>query len=138
MRSAIYLFTDDSASIRLGDGIQVSSDPTYGNLVTFLENRFQPGVLGAGDNCWFFFAGYGERHDGKDYLMPRDANSRGTKVISGLLVSEVREWLTRSGAGTVIMVLDARCNEGDRGGQFNPTRQQGVITFSSCNPSEKS
>ena len=134
----VYLFTDDSAPIGLGNGIQVPSDPTYGNLVTFLEDRFQPGVLGVGDNCWFFFAGHGERHDGKDYLMPRDANSRGTKVISGLLVSEVREWLTRGGAGTVVMVLDACRSEGSRGGQFNPSNQQGVVTFSSCNPSEKS
>ncbi|MGJ3252199.1 MAG: SUMF1/EgtB/PvdO family nonheme iron enzyme [Elainellaceae cyanobacterium] len=134
----VYLFTDDSPPIALPNGIHIPSDPTYGNLVTFLEDRFKPGVLSAGDNCWFFFAGHGERHADKDYLMPRDANSRGTKVISGLQVNEVREWLTRSGAGTVIMLLDACRSEGSRSGRgIDPTEQNGVITISSCNPTEK-
>ncbi|MGJ3249168.1 MAG: SUMF1/EgtB/PvdO family nonheme iron enzyme [Elainellaceae cyanobacterium] len=134
----VYLFTDDSPPIALPNGIHIPSDPTYGNLVTFLEDRFKPGVLSAGDNCWFFFAGHGERHADKDYLMPRDGNSRGTKEIVGLQVNKVREWLTRSGAGTVIMLLDACRSEGSRSGRgIDPTEQNGVITISSCNPTEK-
>jgi len=135
----VCLFTDNSPPLPLPNGVSIPTDPTCGNLVTFLEDRFPKGktFLSTGDNCWFFFAGHGERHGDKDYLMPKDANSRGDKVISGLQVDEVREWLTRSGADNVILLLDACRNEGSRGGTDIAPAPPGVITIYSCNPSEK-
>lgn len=135
----VHLFTDGAPPITLPNGIAIPTDPTYGNLVTFLEDRFAKNkpFLSTGDNCWFFFAGHGERHGDKDYLMPKDANSRGDKVISGLQVDQVREWLTRSGADNVILLLDACRNEGSRGSSGIAPEQPGIITISSCNPTEK-
>ncbi|NJN57277.1 MAG: hypothetical protein HC879_07120 [Leptolyngbyaceae cyanobacterium SL_5_9] len=135
----VCCFTDDSPPLVLPNGLEIPTLPTYGNLVSFFEDRFKKPFLSTGDNCWFFFAGHGERHADKDYLMPMDANARGSKVISGLLVDEVREWLTRSGADNVILLLDACRSQGSRGARgIDPTEQQGVITISSCNPTQKS
>jgi hypothetical protein len=135
----VCCFTDDSPLLTLPNGIQIPTSPTYGNLISFLEDRFKTPFLRTGDNCWFFFAGHGERHADKDYLMPIDANSRGDKVIAGLRVDEVREWLTRSGADNVILLLDACRSQGGRSARgIDPTEQQGVITISSCNPTQKS
>jgi uncharacterized caspase-like protein len=134
----VYLFTDNSPPITLPTGGTIPTDPTYGNLVTFLSDRFAQPFLTTGDNCWFFFAGHGERHGDKDYLMPRDANARGDKVISGLLVNDVREWLTRSGADNVILLLDACRSQGSRDARgINPADQKGIITISSCPPTER-
>jgi uncharacterized caspase-like protein len=135
----VCCFTDDSPPLVMPNGAVIPTLPTYGNLITFLQDRFEKPFLSTGDNCWFFFAGHGERHADKDYLMPMDANARGNKVIAGLLVNEVREWLTRSGADNVILLLDACRSEGSRGARgIDPTEQQGVITISSCNPTQKS
>ncbi|NJN91111.1 MAG: hypothetical protein HC878_12565 [Leptolyngbyaceae cyanobacterium SL_5_14] len=135
----ICCFTDDSPPLVMPNGAVIPTLPTYGNLITFLQDRFDKPFLSTGDNCWFFFAGHGERHADKDYLMPMDANARGNKVIAGLLVDEVRQWLTRSGADNVILLLDACRSEGSRGARgIDPTEQQGVITISSCNPTQKS
>jgi len=132
----VCLFTDDSPPLEI-EGFSIPTQPTYGNLISFFEDRFKNPFLSTGDNCWFFFAGHGERHGDKDYLMPMDANSRGTKVLAGLQVDEVREWLTRSGADNVILLLDACRNEGSRGAQgIDPSEQKGVITISSCNPTQ--
>ncbi|MEO1148610.1 MAG: SUMF1/EgtB/PvdO family nonheme iron enzyme [Cyanobacteria bacterium J06638_22] len=133
----VYLFTDGSSPISADQGPPYPSEPTHGNLVTFLSDRFARPFLSTGDNVWFFFAGHGERHNSKDYLMPKDANARGDKVISALQVDEVRDWLLNSGADNVVLLLDACRNEGGRGSTGISAEQPGVITMSSCNPSEK-
>jgi formylglycine-generating enzyme required for sulfatase activity/uncharacterized caspase-like protein len=133
----VYLFTDGSSPIPADQGPPYPSEPTHGNLVTFLSDRFARPFLSTGDNVWFFFAGHGERHNGKDYLMPKDANARGEKVISALQVDEIRDWLLQSGADNVILLLDACRSEGSRGGAGMAAKPPGVITLSSCNPSEK-
>lgn len=135
----VCCFTDDSPPLTMSTGVVIPTLPTYGNLISFLHDRFERPFLSTGDNCWFFFAGHGERHADRDYLMPIDANARGNKVIAGLLVDEVREWLTRSGADNVILLLDACRSEGGRGARgIDPTEQQGIITIASCNPTQKS
>jgi uncharacterized caspase-like protein len=137
----VCFFTDDSPPLKLPNGHKIPTQPTYGNLVTFLQDRFneKEGFLNTGDNCWFFFAGHGERHQDRDYLMPMDANSRGTEVIAGLPVSYVEERLSRCGADNIIMILDACRNEGQRGGIgiFNKP-QKGLLKISSCQPTQKS
>lgn len=133
----VYLFTDGSSPIPADQGPPYPSEPTHGNLVTFLSDRFAHPFLSTGDNVWFFFAGHGERHNSKDYLMPKDANARGDKVISALQVDQMRDWLLNSGADNVVLLLDACRNEGGRGNTGISVEQPGVITMSSCNPSEK-
>ncbi|NJR14620.1 MAG: hypothetical protein HC785_02220 [Calothrix sp. CSU_2_0] len=137
----VYCFTDDSPPLKLPNGQTIPTQPTYGNLITFLQDRFneKEGFLDVGDNCWFFFAGHGERHQDRDYLMPIDANSRGAEVIAGLQVSYVEERLSRCGADNVIMILDACRSEGQRGRTgIGDEPQKGLLKISSCQPTQKS
>jgi len=135
----VCFFADDSTPITLPNGGMTSTQPTYGNLITFLQDRFKARFLDTGDNCWFFFAGHGERYQDRDYLMPMDANSRGTEIFAGLSVSFVEERLSRCGADNVIIILDACRNEGSRGGiGIDGDTQKGLIKISSCQPTQKS
>jgi len=135
----VCCFTDDSPPLTLPSGHTILTQPTYGNLVTFLQDRFETEFLTTGDNCWFFFAGHGERHQDRDYLMPIDANSRGAEVIAGLTINYVQERLSRCGADNVIMILDACRSEGSRdGGGIRAETQKGLITIASCQPTQKS
>jgi len=133
----VYFFSDDAPSIKVSQGVEYHSYPSYGNLSSFLQDLCAKPRLQLGDNFWFFFAGHGERYGDRDYLMPIDANSRGDKFITALPVSDVRELLCRSGADNVILILDACRNQGSRGGNGIGTEvQQGVITISSCSPTQ--
>ncbi|MEL6384392.1 MAG: GUN4 domain-containing protein [Cyanobacteria bacterium J06626_18] len=135
----VRCFTDDSPPLTLPSGHTIPTQPTYGNLITFLQDRFESEFLTTGDNCWFFFAGHGERHQDRDYLMPIDANSRGAEVIAGLTINYVQERLSRCGADNVIMMLDACRSEGSRdGGGIRAETQKGLITIASCQPTQKS
>ncbi|MBD2257396.1 GUN4 domain-containing protein [Pseudanabaena sp. FACHB-2040] len=135
----VCYFSDDSPPLPLPSGHTVPTLPTYGNLLAFLQDRFEQPFLTTGDNCWFFFAGHGERVCDRDYLMPIDANSRGTEVFAALQVNYVRERLSRCGADNVIMILDACRSQGSRDGSgIGREVQQGVITISACSPSQKS
>ena len=134
----VCFFADDSPPLTLPTGQTIPTQPTYGNLITFLQDRFESPFLSTGDNCWFFFAGHGERHQDRDYLMPIDANSRGAEVIAGLTVNYVQERLSRCGADNVIMILDACRSQGSRDGLgIGRDSQKGVITLASCQPTQK-
>jgi len=134
----VCFFSDDSADF-LWKGKKIPTQPSYGNLISFLHDRFETKpFLSAGDNCWFFFAGHGEQHANQDYLMPQDANPRSIQRTA-IPVNYVRERLSRSGADNVILILDACRTDGSRG----PTgiageSQQGAIVISSCSPTQKS
>jgi formylglycine-generating enzyme required for sulfatase activity/uncharacterized caspase-like protein len=135
----VCFFSDDSPDLVLPNGAKIPTQPTYGNLMSFLHDRFErTPFLSAGDNCWFFFAGHGEQHANRDYLMPQDANPR-TVERTAIPVSYVRERLSRSGADNVILILDACRTEGSRAASgIGKEPQQGAITISSCSPSQKS
>lgn len=134
----VCLFTDDSPPLEF-NGYTIPTQATYGNLANFLQDRFESAFLTAGDNCWFFFAGHGERHQDRDYLMPMDASSRGSEVIAGLTINRVQERLSRCGADNVILIVDACRIEGSRdGGGIRAETQKGLITISSCQPTQKS
>ena len=135
----VCCFTDDSPPLTLPTGQTIPTQPSYGNLITFLQDRFEAPFLSPGDNCWFFFAGHGERHQDRDYLMPIDANSRGQAVIAGLTVNYVRERLSRCGADNVILLMDACRSQGSRDATgIGRESQPGVITIASCQPTQKS
>ncbi|MGL5062943.1 MAG: caspase family protein, partial [Microcoleus sp.] len=128
----VCFFSNDSADFRW-KGNRIPTQPTYGNLISFLHDRFETKpFLSAGDNCWFFFAGHGEQHANQDYLMPQDANPRSIQRTA-IPVNYVRERLSRSGADNVILILDACRTDGSRGtAGIGGEAQQGAIVISSC------
>jgi uncharacterized caspase-like protein len=133
----VCCFTDDSPALGLADDIKIPTYPSLGHLLSFLNSRFENPFLKPGDNCWFFFAGHGQRSGDRDYLMPIDSDPR--MPNSGIAVNYVRERLLRSGADNVILLLDACRNDGRSGGLgIGEEPQQGVITISSCRPTQRS
>lgn len=135
----VCFFSDDSPDLVRPKGKKIPTQPSYGNLISFLHDRFEnKPFLSAGDNCWFFFAGHGEQYANRDYLMPQDANPRALEQTA-IPVSYVRERLSRSGADNVILILDACRTEGSRAGAgIGNESQQGAIIISSCSPTQKS
>ena len=135
----VFFFSDDSPRQTLPNGIEIPTQATYGNLISFLQGFFEQKFLDTGDNFWFFFAGHGERYHDEDYLMPMDANSIGSEVITGLRVNYVRERICRCGADNIILILDACRSQGSRDGSgLGLEVQPGVITITSCQPKQKS
>lgn len=120
---------------------QKSTQPRHSDLVDFLHDRFttQMPPLSAGDNCWFFFAGHGKRMQDCDYLLPQDYNPRlPDPTQRAIPVNFVREALLKSGAGNVILLLDACRTEGDRAdGLGIGDEQPGAITIFSCQRHQK-
>ncbi len=135
----VCFFSDDSPDLVRANAKKIPTQPTYGNLISFLHDRFEnKPFLSTGDNCWFFFAGHGEQHSNQDYLMPQDANPRAIERTA-ISVNYVRERLSRSGADNVILILDACRTEGSRAASgIGNESQQGAITISSCSPTQKS
>jgi uncharacterized caspase-like protein len=138
----VYFFSDDAADIKVqlarGRIISSPSQPTLGNLRSFLRDYFETPRLTAGDNFWFFFAGHGLRYADRDYLMPCDANPRDVEHTA-IPVSYVTERLRRCGADNVILLLDACRDQNTRAGEgIGRECQKGVITLFSCSPNERS
>ncbi len=134
----IYYFADDAPQIPSIYGPPLESKPGYTELRRFLRTRFEQPFLKPGDNLWFFFAGHGKRHAGRDYLLPWDADP-GDIPNSALAIQEVSDRLRTCGADNVILLLDACRTDDRRDGQGVGTeKQQGVITIYSCSPNESS
>ncbi len=130
----LYFFTDDSPP----HPIEGNTQPTFGTLDSFFTDRFESPFLEAGDTLWFYFSGHGMHCEGKDYLLPSDGNPRTTKTA--IPISYVTERLRRSGADNVVMLIDACRSDGAKnaGMGVGEEKQQGVITFFSCSPSQVS
>ena len=135
----VYFFAEEASPIIPDYGPPLRTEPNVGNLERFLEVRFNQEFLEAGDNLWFFFAGHGKRHQGRDYLMPIDG-SPGNIKRTGLAIRDIADRLRRCGADNIIMVIDACRSEDDRdGGEgIGVEKQQGIITLFSCSPQELS
>ncbi|MBW4562354.1 MAG: SUMF1/EgtB/PvdO family nonheme iron enzyme [Mojavia pulchra JT2-VF2] len=131
----VFLFTDDSLPIATNPPIP--TQPTYGNLRRFLRANFEKPLLEPGDNIWFFFAGHGCREGDRDYLMLIDSDP-GDVEHTAIPVEFVTQRLRRSGADNVVLFLDACRDEGSRRGLGIGEEHQGVVTFYSCSPSQKS
>ena len=115
-------------------------------LVTFQQTLKGLSILA--DNFWFFFAGHGILCDGIDYLMPSDGDPDNVEN-TGIAVNQVIQNLRGSGAGNVILALDAcrnqvRRNGGTRSGEGigRETEREAkiadVISIAACSPSEYS
>ncbi|MEA5478376.1 GUN4 domain-containing protein [Pseudanabaena galeata UHCC 0370] len=131
----LYFFTDDSPRNVQGRKTQ----PTYGTLKSFLGDRFENSFLSAGDTLWFYFSGHGMPCEGRDYLLPSDGNPRSIPDLA-IPIGFVTERLRRSGADNVVMLIDACRSDGAKnaGMGIGEEKQQGVITFFSCSPSQVS
>ena len=132
----VFLFTEDSPPIP-ASGTHIPTQPTYGNLRRFLRANFENPLLAPGDNLWFFFAGHGCREADRDYLMLIDSDP-GDVEHTAIPVDYVTQRLRRSGADNVVLFLDACRDEGSRRGEGIGEEHQGVVTFYSCSPSQKS
>ncbi|MEH2392909.1 MAG: SUMF1/EgtB/PvdO family nonheme iron enzyme [Nostoc sp.] len=131
----VFLFTEDSIAIPTSPPIP--TQPTYGNLRRFLRANFENPLLASGDNLWFFFAGHGCREADRDYLMLMDSDP-GDVEHTAIPVDFVTQRLRRSGADNVVLFLDACRDEGSRRGKGIGEEHQGVVTFYSCSPSQRS
>ena len=139
----IFYFSDDSPEL---EGNRTK--PFRNNLLRlFKEVSAQP-MLHECDNFWFFFAGHGILEDGIDYLMPSDGDPDNV-INTGIAVNQVIQSLRGSGAGNVILALDAcrnqvRRNGGTRSGEGigRETEREAkiadVISIAACSPSEYS
>ena len=134
----VYYFADDAEDLQLGRDKTFRAQPTSDNLENFLFDRFENKFLKPEDNLWFFFAGHGKQLNGRDYLVPSNANPRKLER-PGLAVRNVTDRLRRSGAGNVVMFIDACRSEGTRDGRgVGDEKQQGVVTMFSCRSHESS
>jgi formylglycine-generating enzyme required for sulfatase activity/uncharacterized caspase-like protein len=132
----VYLFTENSPPIQGDRGPEIDSQPIYTSLKRFLRERFNRPFLTTGDNFWFFFAGHGIQHEGRDYLMPLDVDP-GDINGTAIPVSLVTERLQRCGADNVILLIDACRKEGKKDGiGLGQEKQKGVVTIFSCSPNE--
>jgi formylglycine-generating enzyme required for sulfatase activity len=134
----VYFFAEGAAPIQTADGKQLKAVPTYGAVMNFLHRRFESPFLKLGDDLWFFFAGHGKRHQGHDYLMLSDSNSRDVSKTA-ISLYYIIDRLQRSGASNIVLMLDACRDVGDRAGVgIGSEIQKGVVSFYACSPEESS
>jgi formylglycine-generating enzyme required for sulfatase activity len=115
------------------------TQPTYTTIKSFLHKTFQKPFLEPGDTLWFYFSGHGMPYEGQDYLLPIDGDP---SIItdSAISITYITERLRRSGADNVVLFIDACRSYGQKsaGLGIGEEKQQGVITFYSCSPSQVS
>jgi uncharacterized caspase-like protein len=137
---SVLLFTDDSEPI---DGKPTRA--THTNLRDLFVSRFDKEFLRPEDNLWFFFSGHGQRHNQRDYLLPIDGNPRDIDG-TGITVDFITDRLSKSGAGNIVLILDACRNVltgGKGGGELGHeaterVRERGLISIFACQPEEQS
>jgi uncharacterized caspase-like protein len=138
---SILLCTDDSQPI---DGKPTRA--THTNLSDLLLTGFDEPFLSPEENLWFFFSGHGLRYKQKDYLVPIDGNPRDIDRTC-ITVDYVTERLSNSGAGNIVLILDAcrNASEGGKGGAEalgeearERIRERGLISVFACRPQEQS
>jgi formylglycine-generating enzyme required for sulfatase activity/uncharacterized caspase-like protein len=115
------------------------TQPTYTTIKSFLHKTFQTPFLQPGDTLWFYFSGHGMPYEGQDYLLPIDGDP---SIItdSAISITYITERLRRSGADNIVLFIDACRSTGQKSGGLGigEEKQQGVITFFSCSPSQVS
>ena len=135
----VYLLAKKAPPLDAPKGPPLRSKPTIGNLRRFLHVRFLEPFLSEEDTLWFFFAGHGKRFDRKDYLLAVDSSPHDVEM-TGLHIRDIADRLRNSGAGTIVMMIDA-CRGYDTRDDIEGLgleKYQGIITLFSCSPSELS
>jgi formylglycine-generating enzyme required for sulfatase activity len=136
-----YLFTDNSPPIE--DMTEpLPSQPTFTTLRRWLRKRFPPNSkppLSASDSLWFFFSGHGVREQGQDYLLLSDSDPDPEEINnSAISLAFVTEYLRQSGAGNIMLFVDACRSVAKSGLGIELQAEQGIISIASCRPREKS
>ncbi|MEM9212828.1 MAG: SUMF1/EgtB/PvdO family nonheme iron enzyme [Cyanobacteria bacterium P01_F01_bin.150] len=117
--------------------------PELVNLRRGLRSISSKVRLGRNDSFWLFFSGHGGRQQGRDFLLPTNADPEDL-IHSAIAVDEVVRALRECKAGNLVLVLDACRNVvsdygKDIGSQtVELVRQAGIITLFSCSPGQKS
>jgi formylglycine-generating enzyme required for sulfatase activity len=133
-----YLFTDISPEI---DDMSepLPSQPTFTTLRRWLRKRFARPILSPSDSLWFFFSGHGVREQGQDYLLLNDSDPDPEEVNnSAISLTFVTEQLRQSGAGNIMMFVDACRSVVKSGLGIELQSEQGIISIASCRPEQKS
>ena len=133
-----YLFTDTSPEI---DDMSepLPSQPTFTTLRRWLRKRFERPILSPSDSLWFFFSGHGVREQGQDYLLLHDSDPDPEEVNnSAISLAFVTEQLRQSGAGNIMMFVDACRSVAKSGLGIELQAEQGIISIASCRPEQKS
>jgi uncharacterized caspase-like protein len=133
-----YLFTDTSPEI---DDMSepLPSQPTFTTLRRWLRKRFERPILSPSDSLWFFFSGHGVREQGQDYLLLNDSDPDPEEVNnSAISLAFVTEQLRQSGAGNIMMFVDACRSVAKSGLGIELQAEQGIISIASCRPEQKS
>ena len=133
-----YLFTDKSPEI---DDMSepLPSQPTFTTLRRWLRKRFERPILSPSDSLWFFFSGHGVREQGQDYLLLHDSDPDPEEVNnSAISLAFVTEQLRQSGAGNIMMFVDACRSVAKSGLGIELQAEQGIISIASCRPEQKS
>ena len=133
-----YLFTDKSPEI---DDMSepLPSQPTFTTLRRWLRKRFERPILSPSDSLWFFFSGHGVREQGQDYLLLNDSDPDPEEVNnSAISLAFVTEQLRQSGAGNIMMFVDACRSVAKSGLGIELQAEQGIISIASCRPEQKS
>ena len=133
-----YLFTDISPAI---DDMSepLPSQPTFTTLRRWLRKRFARPILSPSDSLWFFFSGHGVREQGQDYLLLNDSDPDPEEVNnSAISLAFVTEQLRQSGAGNIMLFVDACRSVAKSGLGIELQAEQGIISIASCRPNEKS
>lgn len=134
----VYYFADDAPPIGQDYGPNLSPKPTFTSLKRFLRVRFDNPFLSSEDNFWFFFAGHGLRHQGRDYLMLLDSDPGDIRSTS-ISINEITESLQNCGADNIMLLIDACRDQGRRSGEgIGEDSPPGVIKFYSCMPHQSS
>ncbi|MGK7924458.1 MAG: GUN4 domain-containing protein, partial [Spirulina sp.] len=118
------------------------SQPTYTTLRRWMGRRFkkqEKTPLSFGDNLWFFFSGHGKRYRDRDYLLLSDSDSSAEQIEqTAISLDYITKYLCQSGAGNIILFIDA-CREAAKDGSgLELPHQQGIISIASCSPNELS
>jgi uncharacterized caspase-like protein len=136
------LCTDRAETIAYGNRQFMPSSPTFAHLERILTEYLDSLALSEADNLWFFFGGHGTDYKDQIYLLASDTSSISSQGLgrTALSLTYVTERLRSSGAGNVVLMLDACRNETirHRGRGMREAPEQGVITISACDVSERS
>jgi formylglycine-generating enzyme required for sulfatase activity len=115
------------------------SQPTFTTLRRWLRKRFERPILSPSDSLWFFFSGHGVREQGQDYLLLNDSDPDPEEVNnSAISLAFVTEQLRQSGAGNIMMFVDACRSVAKSGLGIELQSEQGIISIASCRPEQKS
>jgi uncharacterized caspase-like protein len=139
-------FEENNVKLLVSDSsnsVNHQHSPIGSNIRLGLKRLSEGSKFTIDDNLWFFFSGHGTYSEGLDYIMPLDGTMEEVSR-TGVEVNEITEYLKNSGAGNIIMILDACRDEGKRSGKgigeqtIEKVKEKGIITFFSCSERESS